>query len=99
MRLSRKLTAVVQLTTALVAHRSTWFTQDTVNELKAAGINTVRIPVSRSIAIIALAGWLIFRVARVLDRRTARGSADGVLPTRRTQVPGQCSSVLELPGD
>ena len=30
----------------LLLSRSTWFTQDEVNTLKADGINTVRIPVS-----------------------------------------------------
>ncbi len=33
--------------------RATWFTQNDVNALKAAGINTVRVPVSTSVSLVA----------------------------------------------
>ncbi|THH28373.1 hypothetical protein EUX98_g5821 [Antrodiella citrinella] len=52
-------------------HWSTWFTQDDVNQIKAAGMNTVRIP---------LGYWL---VEALVDRQTEFFPRGGILQLRR----------------
>ncbi|KAH8104124.1 glycoside hydrolase family 5 protein [Cristinia sonorae] len=52
-------------------HWTTWFTQDDVNKLKAAGINTVRVP---------LGYWL---VEGLVDRKTEFFPRGGILQLRR----------------